>query len=437
MRLIALPLLALALAAQEQPPVMELSLRQAVDLALAPDGAARLQLAQEAIRVAEYRSRQARGALLPQLDGSYSYANQTRNLKAFGITFAAPIPGFSAPTFVGPFNVNDARVNIVQSVLDLASWKRYQVSQAATAQVKAETAAARHQTADAVARAYLTALRAQAHIDAQQANVSLAEALVKLAGNQKDAGTGTGIDVTRARAQLANERQRLLAARNDFDRASLLLLRAINAPLAARVKLTDVLALQPLDTAGAEAAIRAAQEARPDVKAQQQRELVARLQRQAVERERLPSLVAAGDYGVIGPTFQENAYPTRSVGLALRVPLWDGGRREARRAESMITQRQEAIRTRDLARQVELEIRLALESIESAKAQVEAASEGLTLTENELAQARRRFEAGFAPSLEVTDAQTRLARARDNRIAALYLYNLARLDFQTAMGQMP
>lgn len=436
MRLTASLLLASALAAQEAP-VLELSLRQAVDLALAPDGAARLQLAHESLRMADLRARQARSALLPQLDGSYSYANQTRNLKAFGIEYSVPLPGFSAPSFVGPFNVNDARVNIVQSVLDLASWKRYQASQAITAQVKAETVAARHQTADTVARAYLTALRAQAHIDAQQANVELAEALVKLAGNQKDAGTGTGIDVTRARAQLANERQRLIAARNDSDRASLLLLRAMNAPLASRVKLTDVLALQPMDTAAAEAAIRVAQEARPDVKAQQQRELVARLQKQAVERERLPSLVAAGDYGVIGPTFQQNAYPTRSVGVALRVPLWDGGRREARRAESMIAQRQEAIRSRDLALQVELEIRLALESIESAKAQVEAASEGLTLTENELAQARRRFEAGFASSLEVTDAQTRIARARDNRIAALYLYNLARLDFQTAMGQMP
>ena len=436
MRLIVSLLFAAALAAQE-PPVMELSLRQAVDIALAPDGATRLQLAQEAIRVAEFRSRQAKGALMPQLDGSYSYANQTRNLKAFGISFNLPIPGYTPPAFVGPFPVNDARVNLAQSVLDLASWKRYQAARAVTDQARAETAAVRQQTGDSVARAYLTALRAQAHIDAQQANLDLAEALVQLAANQKDAGTGTGIDVTRARAQLANERQRLIAARNDFDRASLLLLRTINAPLTSRLRLTDVLALLPADTAGAEAALRSAREARPDLKAQQQREIVARLQRQAVERERLPSVVAAGDYGVIGPTFQQYAYPTRSVGVALRVPLWDGGRREARRGESIVMQRQEAIRSRDLGRQIELEIRLALDGIESAKAQVEAATEGLTLTGNELAQARRRFEAGFASSLEVTDAQTRIARARDNRIAALYFYNLARLDLQTAMGQMP
>jgi outer membrane protein TolC len=416
---------------------MELSLRQAVDIALAPNGAARLQLAQEAIRIAEQRALQARSALLPQLDGGYSYANQTRNLRAFGINIAAPVPGFTFPAFAGPFNVNDARASIVQNVIDLAAWKRIAAAQAATTQLRAEHDAARHTTADAVARAYLIAQRAQAHIETQQANLTLAEAIVQLATNQKDAGTGTGIDVTRARVQLANERQRLIVAQNDYDRAALALLRAMNAGLSAKLKLTDPLALTPAEVGSAEEALKFARANRPDLKAQHQRETVAKLNREAVSRERLPSLGAAGDYGVIGPTLTESAYPTRSIGVALKVPLWDGGRRQARLGESGVVMRQEEIRSRDLSKQIELEVRLALESIASAKAQLEAATEGLSLAENELAQARRRFENGFANSLEVTDAQTRLARARDNRVAALFAHNLARLDLQTAMGVMP
>ena len=51
------------------------------------------------------------------------------------------------------------------------------------------------------------------------------------------------------------------------------------------------------------------------------------------------------------------------------------------------------------------------------KTQVKVAQEGLELADNELAQARRRYEAGVANSLEVTDAQTRLERARDNQTA--------------------
>ena len=42
----------------------------------------------------------------------------------------------------------------------------------------------------------------------------------------------------------------------------------------------------------------------------------------------------------------------------------------------------------------------------------------------------------MAVPLEVTDAQTRLDRARDNQIAALYNHNLARLELAAAIGNI-
>jgi outer membrane protein TolC len=41
-----------------------------------------------------------------------------------------------------------------------------------------------------------------------------------------------------------------------------------------------------------------------------------------------------------------------------------------------------------------------------------------------------------ATGLEVTDAHTRLERARDNRTAALFQYNVARVDLAHAMGNV-
>ncbi|HOK46065.1 MAG TPA: TolC family protein [Bryobacteraceae bacterium] len=120
----------------------------------------------------------------------------------------------------------------------------------------------------------------------------------------------------------------------------------------------------------------------------------------------------------------------------MRVPLFDGGRRDARRQESLSELRQEAIRTADLKDQIELEIRLALDSLRSAEEQLKVAREGLELAEREAAQARRRYEAGVAGTLEPADAQARLARARDNQIAALLAYNLARISLAQAMGSV-
>jgi outer membrane protein TolC len=130
------------------------------------------------------------------------------------------------------------------------------------------------------------------------------------------------------------------------------------------------------------------------------------------------------------------AQPTYLYGVSVKVPIFDGGRRDARRGESLSQYRQEQTRTRDVKEQVELDVRLAFDSIRSAAEEVSAAREGVQLAEQELAQARRRYQAGVTNSIEVTDAQTRLDRARDNQIAALYDYNLARIDLATATGRI-
>jgi outer membrane protein TolC len=182
-----------------------------------------------------------------------------------------------------------------------------------------------------------------------------------------------------------------------------------------------------------EASLDKARKERTELQAQQRREQIARLNLDSVAAERLPSVSAFGDYGTTGLQI-DSSRPTREYGIQVKVPVFDGFHREARRAESSSQYQQEKIRLHDLEQQVELDVRLALDSLRSAQAEVDAAREGLMLSENELAQAQRRYQAGVTNSIEVTDAQTRLDRARDNQIAALYDYNLARIDLATGTG---
>jgi outer membrane protein len=347
-----------------------------------------------------------------------------------------PLPaGLAFPSLVGPFSVFDARATAQQSVFDFSSIRKYQSSKVTVEATKADAEATRNQVSDVVARAYLGCLRADAKLETERANVDLSDALLKLSNRQKTAGTGLAIEVTRAQVQLANDRQDLIVAENERRKAVLRLLRAMGLNLDAAISFTDKLAYKPIDVGPMEAALQKAHNERAELKAQAKREEIARLNYGSVKSERLPSLSAFGNYGTIGPEIV-GALPTRAVGVTLKVPVFDGGRRDARRAESLSELRQEQIRTRDLKQQVDLDVRLALDSIHSAASQVETAREGLALAENELAQARRRYEGGVANSIEVTDAQTRLDRARDNQIAALYNYNLARLDLATATGSI-
>lgn len=421
-----------ASAATENSPVV-LSLKQAVDLALAPDGNARVQLADSAARQSETRAAQTRAALLPNLESSVTEQSQTRNLAAFGIRIAIPIPGFQFPEVVGPFNVFDARLTLSQSIFDFSAIRRYQASRLGVDIARTEGDTARDAVAAQVARLYATALRANARVEAGQANVALAEALLKLARDQKTGGTGIAVEVTRAQVQLANERQRLLVFETERRQTHLQLSRATGLDLERPLQLSDHLGYDPVEAIPAQKAEATALNSRADLKAQRRREEAAGATYNATKMERLPSLSGFADYGTIGSGITD-ASPTRSFGLLLRVPLFDGGRRDARREENLTQLDQERIKTRDLQRQIKLEVLLALDSLHSAAEQVNVAEEGLDLSQQELEQARRRYRAGLTASLEVTDAQNRLARARDNRIAALFNYNLARIGLGEAMG---
>jgi outer membrane protein TolC len=419
---------------QNRPPVLQLSLKKAIEIALAPEGSTRVKLAEEALKQAAARADQARAALLPDFEGYIQDQNETNNLKAFGFQFPnVPIPGFTIPTFVGPFNVFDVRASVNQTVFDFSTIRRYQASKVAVQATKADNEGTRNQVTDQVARVYLAGLEAQANLETARANVELSEALLKLAQSQKEAGTGTGIEITRAQVQLANDRQRLLVVENDVDRSHLLLLKVLGLKLDNPVELMDQLTYVATENTDEAQELATAQQNRAELKAQERREENAKLTFSATKLERLPSLSAFGNYGDLGSAIN-NSVPTRTIGATLRIPIFDGGRRDARRVETASQYREQRIRSADLRDQVELDVRVALDSLRSADAQVKAAEEGLTLAQNELAQAERRYKAGVTNSIEVTDAQTRLARARDNRVNALYNYNLARIDLGTATG---
>jgi outer membrane protein len=415
-----------------QAQVLQLSLRRAVELATSPEGSAQIQLASELNAQAKARATQARASLLPSLDASVTQQNFNRNLRAFGFS---GIPGVALPAVVGPFNLFDARVTGSQSVFDFSSIRRYQASRATIEATKSDRSSTEDQVAAQVAKAYLAALHAEADSETARANVELSGALLEQVESLKNAGTGTGIEVTRARVQLANDRQRVVFTENERRRARLQLLKAMNLRLDTDVALTDRLTYTPVEPELLAEVKAKAVDTRPDYKAQLERRNSARLASSGVGMERLPSVSAFGDYGSIG-TGVNNALPTRTYGVTLRVPIFDGGRREGRRAEAESQLRQEQIRASDLRDQINLDVQLAIDALQSAEEEVKVSAEGITLAENELAQARRRFEAGVAIGLEVTDAQTRLSRARDNQTTALYHHAAARIDLGQSTGAL-
>lgn len=411
---------------------LKLSLRDAVEIALSEEGHARVQLVQELVRQADAQADQTRALLLPHLEASVGQQSITRNLEALGLQ---PTGAFRPPAFVGPFSVFDARASIRQTVFDFSSIRRVQAARTGVRAVEAEKDSTEDRVAAEVARLYFDALRAQAGRDAAGANLELAEALLELAGDRRRAGTGTGLEVARAEAQRAEERQRLLEADFQVRRSRLRLAKSIGLNLNLDLVLVDRLAYLPLESPPLDDAIRIAFDQRSDLRAQEEKEERARLEYKAAGMERFPSLVAFADYGSIGSRIGDSL-PTRTVGVTLQLPLFDGGQIDARRAQESSKFREEQIKTEDLRRQVELEVRLAFAEVHLTHESVQVAEETLQLAEKELAHARRRYEAGIGAGLETAEAQTRIERARDGYISALFNLNLARINLGEAMGSV-
>ena len=242
--LIPLPLVAVlagSLSQAQQPAAYRLTLQDAIQKALQ----ANLSVLLAGTRVDEARGaleRTRSAAILPRVSAE-TYANvQNRNLRAFGIS----VPGIPFPSVVGPFSNYDFRIYAQQNVIDLASYRTMKASALAVDAGKMDEQDARDLIVRSIAALYLNAQSAAARANAAQSRVTDANALLKLATDKHDAGTATGVDVLRAQVQLANDKQALLVAQNQFKQSLLALARNLGISPGTSLELAEPLQFQPL-----------------------------------------------------------------------------------------------------------------------------------------------------------------------------------------------
>lgn len=420
-------------ASERNPPELTLSLREAIQAAV--DNNVNVKLLKERIAAAQAQANTSFGALLPNISGYAGGRNQTVNLGAFGLP-PDRLSGLGLRRSVtDPFEVYDARATLVQNIFSLSLIQRWRAAKSGIDVANLEAEVTKRDVMATVGLLYIEALRADEAVKAREADIELAQQLVKLAKDRKAAGIATGLDVTREEVQLENDRQRLLVAQNEEESARLNLIRTLGIDFEVRLVLTDELKFLPVARQSPEQALTIARGQRLELQAQEQRQRLATLSLSSVTSERIPSLSLAGDYGWIGLK-PEDALATRSIGLNFSIPIFDGGQRESRISESRSRVRQESIRMKDVSDQITLEVRNALLTLESSTQQVAVAEKGLELALKELTFARDRFTAGLTTNIEVTNAQTSVARARDNQIEALFRFNASRINLARAKGEI-
>ena len=437
--LIAIAIAANAGLAQEIPGAAKVATGQPATLSY--DEAVRLAIdnnlatlrAHERRNEARGEKQQSLAPLLPNVSGVAYQASLTENLVALGFQ-PGTIPGFTS-TFLGPFKNFDARLLMTQKVFDLSAIRNYQAGRAGVRVAELQEALAREQVASGTGLIYLEALRADRAVVAAQANVDLAQALLKLAQDQRNAGVATGVDVTRAQTRLAEQQVGLAQAQTASEQARLNLQRVVGLPLGGPLTLTDQLRFVEEPLPSVETAVAQAAHDRREIQVAEEANKVSQLELKSARAEHLPSLEVLGDYGSSGITPDRFDLPTRRVAVQLNVPIFNGGLTQGRVTAAASREKQTELELANVRGQVEEDVRLALTKLRTAAVQVRAADESVTLAQRELEMARDRFRAGVGDNLEVITAQTSLANARVAQVTALAQHNAARLNLAAALGR--
>ena len=318
-------------------------------------------------RVAGERVGIKRADLLPQIAGNAGITPQTVNFEQFGL------PGVIGVT--PPFTLYSVQVTGSQMIFDAAAIERLKAASDSATVAGLDAQYAGSLAGTAAGLAYLRVLAATELVTARVADSAIAATLLAQARQFQAAGVTPAIDLTRNEVNARAVQADLLNARNELARARLDLLRLLNLPLSATLRLTDSLGAAPVDVPLVpDSAVSFALGHRTDVTAEAGRTEVARKNLRAINNEYLPSLGFQGQYNWAGQQ-SDRLLGSYSLMFGLHIPVFDGMRRQRRSSEQSLRLEAQQLREYDVKRQAEQEVRRALLDLGTAESAVAIATD--------------------------------------------------------------
>jgi outer membrane protein len=347
-----------------------------------------------------------------------------------------------------------------------------------------------------VANQYWELVFARADVLVQQRAVEVAEKLYSDNKRQVEIGTLAPIEVVRAEAEVARNRQNLIVSQtNQLQQQTLLKNLITKDPLAANLQEVEIIPTDkpvqqpPIDIPPLPDAVKEALEKRPDILQQRVDLLNREINVRATSNALLPVLSLFGQYGwtglagnsrvlglptgaftpnlnspvvtasgtptgnftsntVLGPStfvtgglndafdaILNNNFPTYTLQLSLSIPIRNRSA-QADSARARLEQRQSQTTLQRLQNNVVVEVRNAEIALEQNRARVEAATKGRILQEQTLDAEQKKFQLGASTIFFVIQAQRDLATAQDAEVRALVDLLKSEIDFERALGRI-
>ncbi len=282
-----------------------------------------------------------------------------------------------------------------------------------------------------VAQAYYEVLRFEAQVKVAQDTLKLAQEELKRAHVRFRVGEVTKTDILRAEVAVERASRALVVDRNRLKLARTVLARTVGLsetvgvlePTPPQAVESDYTSL--LDQAYAQ---------RQDLRAQNLAVRVARERKNLVLTRYFPQVDAQFSYPRLDPETFANRDEFWTLFVNLRWPLFDGGNRELDLLEANETLSQTELRVTELEKEIRVEVREALLSVETLHATLETLHKEVALARENYEMTSKQYRVGLSTSLDVNTSLNTLNQVRTQLIDQTYTYQIALLNLDNAIG---
>jgi outer membrane protein len=146
----------------------------------------------------------------------------------------------------------------------------------------------------------------------------------------------------------------------------------------------------------------------------------------------LPGFLVGG-YGQSLSNLFSNDFRTARVGVSFSLPLKNRAA-EGQLGRALAEGRKIDAQRKTLEQAIEVEVRNALQAVETTRQRVETARAAREAAQKQLDSEQRRFQAGLSTTFFVLERQNALSEARGRELRAMTDYNKALADLQRVMG---
>jgi len=417
----------------------DLTLSDAVKIALTSNP--NLQAANFQTLSAREKMLQARSGTLPQVQVSGKYSQTTNPMWAFGNTLNQE--SITTQDF-DPAQLNDpGSIDNFATVFSV-TWPLYDQGQTfyGLQQAKLNQAAAtrftdrtRQQVIAGTITAYIGTLLARENQIVLHQVTQTARSHLKLVQSRYDGGFVAKSDLLRAQVHIADLDQQLAEAESQINiaRCRLAVVMGIGGELE-YVLSTPLKAGDPI--AGSLASwVSTALSSRPDLKRLTFQKQIAQKEIDKSNAARHPLVSLTGNYEINTQDFQDTAN-NYTIGAAITVPLFTGGRISAKIRQAQINLKQITAMALGLNQQICGETRQAFFNAQSAWEKIRVTKAAVSQSEESLRIVKNRYNSGLFTITDLLDAEAMVQQSLTRQIKAVHDYRAAATHLDLAAGMI-